>query len=123
MQAMTQMNVRVNVERKRQAEAVLELTGGSLGALVRKLLDKVASGAQGAEEVRAVLEGERETAVQTADSKTHALFAKIDRHYDELASALGTRASSFVPLSDEQLEEALYDGRLEREQERVAWYD
>ena len=48
---MTQMNVRVNAERKQEAESVLKLANSSLTELVRMLIDKVSCGAKDLQEV------------------------------------------------------------------------
>ena len=55
---MTQMNVRVNAERKQEAESVLKLANSSLTELVRMLIDKVSCGAKDLQEVQHVLQGD-----------------------------------------------------------------
>lgn len=54
--AMTQMNVRVNAEHKRSAEAVLKLADCSLTELVRMVIEKVSHGSKDLEEVQLILQ-------------------------------------------------------------------
>ena len=54
---MTQLNVRVNTEQRRQAEEVLGLMGESLTKLIRGVVEKVSQGVEEAEEVYSVLKG------------------------------------------------------------------
>ena len=118
---MSQLNVRVDAAQRRQAEETLDLMGESLTKLIRSMLEKVSRGVKDAEEVFSVL---ADTPVEETHqpSKSSQLFAHIDSQYQTMAESLGVDIASFAPLSDEELEEALYDEYLSREAERMAWH-
>ncbi len=118
---MTQLNVRVNTEQRRQAEEVLGLMGESLTKLIRGVLEKVSQGVEEAEEVYGVLKGTPSEEMPLTNRASR-VFERVDSHYHAMAESLGVDVASFTPLTDEELEEALYDERLSREAERVAWH-
>ena len=118
---MTQLNVRVNTEHRRQAEEVLGLMGESLTKLIRGVVEKVSQGVEEAEEVYSVLKG-TPAEEMSLTNRTSRVFERVDSHYQTMAESLGVDVASFTPLTDEELEEALYDERLSREAERVAWH-
>ena len=118
---MTQLNVRVNTEQRRQAEEVLGLMGESLTKLIRGVVEKVSQGVEEAEEVYSVLKGTPAEEMPLTNRASR-VFERVDSHYHAMAESLSVDIASFAPLSDEELEEALYDEHLSREAERMAWH-
>ena len=118
---MTQLNVRVNTEQRRQAEEVLGLMGESLTKLIRGVVEKVSQGVEEAEEVYSVLKGTPAEEMPLTNRASR-VFERVDSHYQTMAESLGVDIASFAPLTDEELEEALYDEHLSREAERMAWH-
>lgn len=119
---MTQVNVRVDVERKRQAEEVLGLTGRSITKLMREVIDKVARGAKDAEEVYQALADTPAVETPSTRSKSAQLIERVDSHYAEMSRLLGKDVREFVPLSDDEMADALYDEGLAKEAERMVWH-
>ena len=118
---MTQLNVRGNTEQRRQAEEVLGLMGESLTKLIRGVVEKVSQGVEEAEEVYGVLKGTPSEEMPLTNRASR-VFERVDSHYHAMAESLGVDVSAFTPLTDEELEEALYDEHLSREAERMAWH-
>lgn len=115
---MTQLNMRVSQEDKLQSDEVLRLLGSSVTKLVRKVLAKVARGAEDAEELIAALDDAPPAQEGTA-LRSRAWFEESDRWLASMAAQLGVSPDGFVPLADDEYQEALYEDYLERERERL----
>lgn len=79
---MAQVNVRVDRQVKNRAEEALQLSGGSLPELIKKVVAKVAQGGGQCEEVLAAVD-DRQRAI-APESPFAASWAAADRLYTDL---------------------------------------
>ena len=101
---MTQMNVRVNAERKQEAESVLKLANSSLTELVRMLIEKVSCGAKDLQEVQRVLQGD---AAHAPKDDTDSVLLEGWALVDDFCSDMGiVRSDDWL---DERTCEQVYD--------------
>ena len=116
--ATVQLNVRIPKTLKEQGDSTLSLVGSTPTKIVRELWTRLAEGSESYERVHDVLAGgiseERQSAI---DAKINAI-ERSQGLVEAFGTSLGMDASSFEPLSDDEMAEALYDERLE---EGDAW--
>lgn len=101
---MAQVNVRVDRQVKNRAEEVLQLSGGSLPELIKKVVAKVAQGGGQCEEVLAVVDDRQQTIAP--DTPFAASWAAADRLYADL----GIAASA---VSDDRGWDAIYSEAMD----------
>lgn len=115
--ATSQLNVRMDSELRAAGDAVLERVGVTPAEVVRALWVKVAKGAQECEQVLSMLSDEDNTAVSTRGDE---LVGQIEGWHSQLFSLAGVDRAAYVPPTDEELDEMLYDEWLARDDGTVA---
>ena len=118
---MAQLNVRMDPELKAAGDSVLDLYGVSPSELVRAIWDKVAHGKEALQQLIEVLVkdpavGSPRTSKTTSNGMTLPEWAAWRQ--EEFAKEMGLDPSTHVPLTDEELEELLYEDYLEKWRER-----
>lgn len=83
--SMAQVNVRVDRSVKERAEEALQLSGGSLPELIKKVVAKVAQGGGQCEEVLAAVDDRQQTVAH--DTPFSVSWAAADRLYADLGIA------------------------------------
>lgn len=116
---MTQLNLRVNREEKRQAEDVLHLMGTTTTELVRKLIAKVARGAKDYAEVVSVLEEAPAEPVVTGESPQYVdpVLAEGWAIGDDFFRSLGIDVAS-IPIDTRTWEERYEDAMTAKGREK-----
>lgn len=102
--SMAQVNVRVDRQVKNRAEEVLQLSGGSLPELIKKVVAKVAQGGRQCEEVLAAVD-DRKQAV-APDTPFAASWAAADQLYADLGIATS-------PVSDDRDWDTIYSEAMD----------
>lgn len=116
---MTQLNMRVNAQDKRQAEEVLRFMGSTTTELVRKLLAKIASGAKAYMEICEVLE----TPASAASAEQEGLgFNPVISEATEICNAfaqmLGYESAADLPKDNRSYDELYEEAMLEHYREK-----
>lgn len=101
---MAQVNVRVDRQVKNRAEEMLRLSGGSLPALIKKVVVKVAQGGGQCEEVLAAVDDRQQTVAP--DTPFAASWAVADQLYADLGIATS-------PVSDDRDWDTIYSEAMD----------
>lgn len=118
---MTQLNLRVNVQDKRQAEEVLRLMGTTTTELVRKVLAKVARGAKGYAELRAALDNAAEDKAERSEADpVNPVAAEGWAIVDDFCRSLGYESADAVPKDTRSWEE-MYEEAMTAHYEEKGW--
>jgi hypothetical protein len=116
--ATTQLNVRIPKALKERGDSTLSLVGSTPTRIVRELWTKLAEGSESYEKVHdALTEGISEERQSAIDVRIDAI-ERSQGLVEAFGASLGIDVSSFEPLSDDEMAEALYD---ERAKEEDAW--
>ena len=115
--ATSQLNVRMDSELRTAGDAVLERAGVTPAEVVRALWAKIAKGAQECEQVLSALSDEDNAAIS---SRGDELVGKIEGWHSQLFSLAEVDRAAYVPPTDEELDEMLYDEWLARDSEAMA---
>ena len=110
-----QINVRVPGGLRDKGNSTLAVVGSSPTKIVREVWAVLAQGAEAYERLHKVLVAETS---QSASDETDHRLAKLEQAtslFDEFGAGIGLDAATFVPLDDNQTQEALYDEFLESE--------
>ena len=102
--SMAQVNVRVDRQVKDHAEEALQLSGGSLPELIKKVVAKVAQGGGQCEEVLAAVDDRQQTVAP--DTPFAASWAAADQLYADLGIATS-------PVSDDRDWNAIYSEAMD----------
>lgn len=101
---MAQVNVRVDRSVKERAEEALQLSGGSLPELIKKVVAKVAQGGGQCEEVLSAVDGRQQAVAH--DTPFAASWAAADRLYADLGIATS-------PVSDDRDWDTIYSEAMD----------
>lgn len=117
---MTQLNLRVSKEDKRQAEDVLHLMGTTTTELVRKLMAKVARGAKDYAELASVLEvaPAEPAAEEESPQYVDPVLAEGWAIVDDFCRLLGYESASDVPVDTRSWEERYEDAMIAKGREK-----
>lgn len=102
--SMVQVNVRVDRSVKERAEEALQLSGGTLPELIKKVVAKVAQGGGSCEEVLAAVDDRQQTVAP--DTPFAASWAAADQLYADLGIAT-------PPVSDDRGWETIYSEAMD----------
>lgn len=102
--SMVQVNVRVDRSVKERAEEALQLSGGTLSELIKKVVAKVAQGGGQCEEVLAAVDDRRQSVAP--DTPFAASWAAADRLYADLGIATS-------PVSDDRDWDTIYSEAMD----------
>lgn len=102
--SMVQVNVRVDRSVKERAEEALQLSGGTLPELIKKVVAKVAQGGGSCEEVLAAVDDRQQTVAP--DTPFAASWAAADQLYADLGIATS-------PVSDDRGWETIYSEAMD----------
>ena len=107
-----QLNVRMDSELRSAGDAVLERVGITPAEVVRALWAKIAKGVQECEQVLHALSDEDDAAIS---SRGDELVGQIEGWHSQLFSLAEVDRATYVPPTDEELDEMLYDEWLTRD--------
>ncbi len=113
----SQLNVRMDSELRSAGDAVLERVGITPAEVVRALWAKIARGVQECEQVLYALSDEDDTEIS---SRGDEFVGQIEGWHSQLFSLTEIDRASYVPPTDEELDEMLYDEWLTRDDGTVA---
>ena len=116
MATMAQLNVRMSPEIKAAGDSVLDLYGVSPTELIRSLWQKIALGEEALEQVVQVLAADPAAGSARPGSPTGTvggISQMVRQRQEAFERDLGLSRSTYVPLSDEELEELAYEDYLE----------
>ena len=114
---MAQLNVRMTPELKAAGDSVLDLYGVSPSELVRAVWEKIAAGDEAFRQIVDTLTFEP-TAGSVKRSKRYAamkMIERIERRQAEFEREFGLDPATYVPLTDDELNELVYQDYLEEE--------
>ena len=118
-QAAAQINVRIDRSLKEAGDAVLAELGISPTQIVRALWAKLAERREAPQEVLEVLQPNVRTAEEQAEiDRKLAIIERATTRFERFAQDMGLDVNDYTPLTDEEMEEALWDEYLERGHER-----
>lgn len=123
--AMAQVNIRMTEELKRAGDATLERADISPTQLVRAVWAKLAMGTEALDQLMAALAQSPSPQVDAdgvGSQAGDALVSRIARRQEGFEQAFNLDAGSYIALTDEELEDLLYEERLQRERERMTWH-
>ena len=115
---MAQLNVRMDPELKAAGDSVLDLYGVSPSELVRALWEKIAKGETSFKQVVETLAAEPAAGkhkVVQYERDGMSFTDWVEWRFNAFAAEVGLDPSTFVPHTDEELEELLYEDYLEEE--------
>lgn len=115
--ATSQLNVRMDSELRSAGDAVLGRVGVTPAEIVRALWAKLAKGAQECEQILSVLSDEDDA---TTSLRGDELVSQIEGWHSQLFSLAQADRATYVPPTDEELDEMLYDEWLARDGGSVA---
>ena len=115
--ATSQLNVRMDSELRAAGDAVLKRAGVTPAEVVRALWAKIAKGAQECEQILSTLSDKDDTAIS---SRGDELVGQIEDWHSQLFSLAEADRATYVPPTDEELDEMLYDEWLARDDGAVA---
>ena len=117
---MAQLNVRMDPELKAAGDSVLDLYGVSPSELVRSVWEKVAKGKEGFKQIVDTLTAEPTAGSVKRSKKYNAMrmIERIERRQAEFEKEFGLDPSTYVELTEEELQELLYEDYLEKWRER-----
>lgn len=115
---MAQLNVRMDPELKAAGDSVLDLYGVSPSELVRAVWEKIARGGTALIQVAETLTkeptaGKPKVAKNDRDEMNFTDW--VEWRFNAFAAEVDLDPSTFVPHTDEELEELLYEDYLEEE--------
>lgn len=116
MPSMAQLNVRMNTELKAAGDSVLELYGIAPSELIRALWSKISHGEQALDQVVRVLATDPAAgSVKTADATggTSHIAQLIQQRQADFEREVGLDPASYAPLSDDQLDDLVYQNYIE----------
>ena len=108
----SQLNVRMDSELRSAGDAVLERMGVTPTEVVRALWAKIAKGVQECEQVLHALSDEDDATISSRGDK---LVGQIEGWHSQLFSLAEVDRATYVPPTDEELDEMLYDEWLTRD--------
>ena len=114
---MAQLNVRMTPELKAAGDSVLDLYGVSPSELVRAVWEKIAAGDEAFRQIVDTLTFEP-TAGSVKRSKRYAamkMIERIEQRQAEFEREFGLDPATYVPLTDDELNELVYQDYLEEE--------
>ena len=113
---MTQINVRVDAQLKKQAEDALRLAGTTTTEFVRAMLAKVACGVRSYEELMAVVEPPKEIEGQLP--AVNPVVAEGWAIVDEFCHSIGYESAADVPKDTRSWDEVYEEAMIEHYQEK-----
>ncbi len=116
MPSVAQLNVRMSAELKAAGDSVLDLYGIAPSELIRAMWSKVAHGEQALDQVVRVLAADPSAAsVKTigATGSESRIAQRVRQRQADFEREVGLDPSSYAPLTDEQLDDLLYQDYLE----------
>lgn len=116
--AVSQLNIRLDSHVKESGDAVLKRMGITPSELVRALWAKISEGMEGCEEVLDVLKPTKAGAADDPMGKGAAFIARIEARKAALAALVVEDSLAPSPMSDDELEDALWEEWQDRDRER-----
>ena len=116
MPSVAQLNVRMSTELKAAGDSVLDLYGIAPSELIRAIWSKISHGEQALDQVVRVLAIDPSAdSVKTikAPSGTSRIAQLVRQRQADFEREVGLEPSSYVPLTDEQLDDLLYRDYLD----------
>lgn len=116
MPSVAQLNVRMSTELKAAGDSVLDLYGIAPSELIRALWSKISHGEQALDQVVRVLAADPSAdSVKTVETTGGASrFAQlVQQRQADFEREVGLDPSSYVSLTDEQLDDLLYQDYLD----------
>ena len=110
-----QINVRVPNALRNKGNATLALVNSSPTKIIREVWDMLAQGAEAYERLHEVLVAESSRGAAEEANRRIAELERATCLFDEFGVRMDLDVTAFVPLDDEQVQEALYDEFLESE--------
>lgn len=123
MPPMVQLNVRMNAELKAAGDSILELYGIAPSELIRALWSKISHGEQALDQVvRALAADPAAGSSKTvgATGVTSRVAQLIQQRQADFEREVGLNPTSYAPLSDEQLDDLVYQDYLDESATRKA---
>lgn len=118
-QTAAQINVRIDRSLKEAGDAVLAELGISPTQIVRALWAKLAERKEAPQEVLEVLQPTNRTAEEQAEiDRKLAVIERMTTRFERFAQDMGLDIRDYAPLSDKEMEEALWEEYLDRGRER-----
>lgn len=121
---MAQVNVRIDPDVKAAGDATLARVDVTSTQLIRAVWDKLAQGVSAFDQLAIALAKDSPalaTDRRENDDAAHALVEGIIRRQEVFEKRWGLDASTYVALSDEEMEDLLFDERTQRERAREAF--
>ena len=113
--AMAMLNVRMERDLRDQGNAVLAEMNITPSQLARALWEKLAGDRHQAEaQVEAIMAPSRTPERQAEISRKIAALHRIDDSWNRFTQAVRLDPSTYVPMTDEEVEEARYEHLLEK---------
>jgi len=123
MPSMAQLNVRMNTELKAAGDSVLNLYGVSPSELIRALWSKISHGEQALDQVVRVLVADPAAGSSKTVNVTRSMpriAQLIQQRQADFEQEVGLDPASYVPLSEEQLDDLVYQDYLDERAARKA---
>ena len=111
----SQINVRVPSTLRDKGNATLSLVNSSPTKIIREVWSMLAQGAEAYERLHEALVAESSRDVAEDTNRRMAELERATNLFDEFSAGMDLNVLAFVPLDDEQTQEALYDEFLESE--------
>lgn len=122
--AMAQVNVRIDPGVKAAGDATLASVDVTATQLIRAVWDKLAQGASAFDQLAIALAKDSPALASDRREKEDAareLIEGIIQRQEAFEKTWGLDASTYVALSDEEMEDLLFDERMQRERAREAF--
>lgn len=123
--SMSQLNVRLDPQAKAAGDATLERMGVTPTQFVRAIWNKLALGAQAFDQLASALvltPGVIGDAQESLTTRGDSVVQRIVERQASLEHELGLTPTTYTPLSEEDMEDLLYEEALLRERERMTWH-
>ena len=116
MSTMAQLNVRMKPELKAAGDSILELYGIAPSEFIRTMWEKISLGEEAFRQVAEALAADPAAGSYQGTSAAearHGFANQIRQLQADYEYELGMTPSTYIPLSEEQLEELIYEDYLE----------
>ena len=125
MASVSQLNVRLDSDLKAAGDSVLDLYGVSATEVIRSLWEKFAQGEEGFRQFVEMLAASSAAGAATGRANEDEYEDENDfirRRYQEFMQEVGIDLSTYVPLTDEELDDLVYQDYLEEYAKKVMRY-
>ena len=113
---MAMLNVRMERDKRERGNQILAELGYTPSQYVRAMWDRLIEGGyhKAKAQVDAVMAPARTPEQQAEIDRKLAVLRHMDESYERMVQTLGLAPDTFVPMTDEEIEEARYEYLLEK---------